>query len=82
MINFQSENLDLAKLFRDLGKEPPVSGQLSVKLDAQGPLDQLQANLDLQMQDLKAAAARQLEPAKIDHRHASGEQRAQSRWEN
>ena len=66
MINFQSENLDLAKLFRDLGKEPPVSGQLSVKLDAQGPLDQLQANLNLQLQDLKAAAARQLEPAKIN----------------
>ena len=28
-INFQSENLDLAKLFRDLGKEPPVAGSLN-----------------------------------------------------
>jgi autotransporter translocation and assembly factor TamB len=65
-INFQSENLDLARLFRDLGREPPVSGQLSVKLDAQGPLDQLQASLNLQMQNLEAATAKQLEPAKID----------------
>ncbi len=65
-VNFQSENLDLARLFRDLGKEPLLSGQLSVKLDAQGPLDQLQANLNLQLQDLKAAAAKQLEPARIN----------------
>ena len=28
-INFQSENLDLAKLFQDLGKEPPVAGSLT-----------------------------------------------------
>src|SRR5262249_44956529 len=48
-VSFQSENLDLAKLFQDLGMKPPASGQLTVKLDAQGPLDQLQANLDLQM---------------------------------
>ena len=65
-INFQSENLDIAKLFKDLGAEPPVAGQLSVKLDAQGPLDQLQASLDLQLQSLKADAAAQLEPANMN----------------
>ncbi len=65
-INFQSENLDLAKLFQDLGKEPPVAGQLSLKLDAKGPLDQLVANLDLQLQSLRADAVKQLEPATIN----------------
>ena len=56
-INFQSANLDIAKLFQNLGAKPPVSGELTVKLDVQGPLDQLEGNLDLQMQNLKAAAA-------------------------
>ncbi|MBA3961691.1 MAG: translocation/assembly module TamB domain-containing protein [Chthoniobacterales bacterium] len=64
-ISFQSENLDLAKLFTDFGAKPPVSGQLSVKLDAQGPLDQIQAALDLQLQSLRADAAKQLEPASV-----------------
>src|SRR5262249_24945987 len=66
-VSFQSENLDLAKLFQDLGMKPPASGQLTVKLDAQGPLDQLQANLDLQMQNLQSALVqKKLEPAKVD----------------
>ena len=65
LITFQSENLDIAKLFRDLGAEPALTGELSLKLDARGPLDQLQANLTLQLQNLEAAAAKQLEPAKI-----------------
>ena len=65
-INFLSENLDIAKLFKDLGAEPPVGGQLSVKLDAQGPLDQLVASLDLQLQSLRVDAVKQLEPATIN----------------
>ncbi len=65
-INLQTENLDLAKLFQDLGKEPPVAGSLSLKLEAQGPLDQLQANLDLQLQSLQAKSAAQFEPANIN----------------
>ncbi|MGI8889598.1 MAG: translocation/assembly module TamB domain-containing protein [Chthoniobacterales bacterium] len=65
-LNFQSENLDIAQLFRDLNMEPPASGKLSVKLDAQGPLDQLAANLDLQLQSLQADAVKQLEPASIN----------------
>jgi hypothetical protein len=28
-INLQTENLDLTKLFKDLGKESPLAGQLS-----------------------------------------------------
>ena len=65
-VNFQSENLDLAKLFKDLGREPPVSGSLNLKLDANGPLDQLQASLDLKLQSLKADAAKQLKPTDFD----------------
>ena len=65
-INLQTENLDLTKLFKDLGKESPVAGQLSVKLDAQGPLDQLVANLDLQLLSLRSDAVKQLEPATIN----------------
>ncbi|HEY5035610.1 MAG TPA: translocation/assembly module TamB domain-containing protein [Chthoniobacterales bacterium] len=65
-INFESANLDLAKLFQNLGAKPPVSGQLTLKLDASGPLGQLQANLNLQLQNLEAAAVKKLSPAKID----------------
>ena len=65
-VNFQSENLDLTRLFQDLGMKPPATGQVTIKLDAKGPLDQLQANLDLQLQNLQTAAVQKLEPAKID----------------
>ncbi len=65
-INLQSKDLDLAKLFRDLGMKPPVAGQLSLNLDAQGPLDQLQASLDLHLQNVKADAAAQLKPTDVN----------------
>ncbi len=65
-ISFQSESLDLKKLFEDFGVPPPVSGSLDVKLEAKGPLDQLTASLDLRMQGVKAAAVENLEPATFD----------------
>ncbi len=65
-INFQSENLDLGELFQNFGAKAPVSGQLTVKLDADGPLEQLQANLDLQLQSLRSDAVKQLEPATVN----------------
>ncbi len=65
-INFQSENLDIAKLFENIGAKPPAIGQLSVKLEAQGPLDQLQASLDLKLQSLRATALEKLEPATVN----------------
>lgn len=65
-VNFESENLDIAKLFENLGAKPPVSGQLTVKLEATGPIEQLQANLDLQLQNIEAAAVKQLDPTKVD----------------
>ncbi len=65
-ISFQSENLDLAQLFQNFGAKAPVSGQLTVALDAQGPLEQLQADLDLQLQSLRSDAVKQLEPATVN----------------
>ncbi len=65
-INFQSENLDIAKLFENFGAKAPASGQLTVKLDAKGPLEQLQADLDLKLQSLRSDAVKQLEPATVN----------------
>ena len=64
-ISFQSENLDIARLFQNFGAEAPASGQLSMQLNARGPLEQLQASLDLQLRSLQADALKQLEPATI-----------------
>ncbi|HEY1769818.1 MAG TPA: translocation/assembly module TamB domain-containing protein [Chthoniobacterales bacterium] len=64
-ISFQSQNFDIAKIFQELGEKPPVTGQLSVKLDAKGTLDQLAASLDLQMQNVQAEAASKLAPASL-----------------
>ncbi len=65
-VTFQSENLDIAKLSRDLGMKPPVTGQVSANFDARGPLDQVQASFNLKMQNLEAAAMKQLQPATIE----------------
>jgi hypothetical protein len=65
-INFQSENLDIAKLFENVGTKPLAVGQLNVNLKAQGPLDQLEASLDLQLQSLRATALEKLEPATVN----------------
>ena len=66
LISFQSENLDLARLFQNVGAKPPVAGQLSIKLDVKGPVQQLEGRLDLQMQSLRAAAVARLEPAAVN----------------
>jgi len=66
LVNFQSENLDLKKLFDDLGAKPLATGLLNVKLDAQGTLAQINGRLDVQMRDLHSAAYPKLEPATFD----------------
>jgi autotransporter translocation and assembly factor TamB len=50
---FDSENLDLKKLFDDFGIEPAATGFLSVKLQAGGTLADLQAHLDVDGRDLR-----------------------------
>jgi len=63
LVSFESENLDIAKLFENVGAKPPAVGQLSIRFAAQGPLNQLESRLDLEMQSLKANAFANLEPA-------------------
>ncbi len=63
---FQSENIDIKKLFEDFGVRPPASGILNVKLDAQGTVGDLNARLDVQMRDLRSELAPKLEPAMFE----------------
>jgi len=65
-VTFQSENLDLKKLFENFGMKAPASGFMSVKLDAQGALTDLRAQLALQMRELRAENLPGLEPASFD----------------
>src|SRR5436190_22008177 len=50
---FQSENLDLKKLFDDLGIKARTSGILNAKLDAQGTVADPNARMDVQIRDLR-----------------------------
>jgi hypothetical protein len=63
---FQSQNIDIAKLFTDLGLKPAASGTLNVKLDAQGTLSDLNARFDMQMRNLRTERLPNLEPASFD----------------
>jgi len=63
---FQSENLDIKKLFQDVGLKPAASGLLTVKFDAGGTLEDLNARLDVQMRDLRALNLEKFEPASVD----------------
>jgi hypothetical protein len=63
---FQSENIDIKKLFQDVGLEPPALGTVNVKLDAHGTLADLNARLDVQMRDLRSEKFEKLEPASFD----------------
>jgi hypothetical protein len=64
--NFQTENLDIKKVFQDVGLTPPASGTLNVKFDAGGTLSRLTANLALQMRDLRSDKIPKLDPANFD----------------
>jgi autotransporter translocation and assembly factor TamB len=63
---FQSQNIDIAKLFTDLGAKPAASGTLNVKLDAQGTLADLNARFEVQMRNLRTERLPNLEPASFD----------------
>src|ERR1700730_7867409 len=65
-VTFQSENLDIKKLFQDVGATAPASGLVGVKLDAKGTLADLDARLDVQMRDLRSELVPKLEPATFD----------------
>ena len=63
---FQSDNLDIKKVFEDLGVKPMASGIFNAKLDAQGTIADLTARLDVQMRDLRSERFPKLEPATFD----------------
>lgn len=63
---FQSENIDIKKLFEDFGAQPLASGVLNVKLDAQGTIANLNARLDVQMRELRSERASKLDAATFD----------------
>jgi hypothetical protein len=63
---FKSENLDIKKLFQDVGLKPAASGLLNVSFDASGTLADLNARLDIQMRDLRSENFPKLEPASVD----------------
>jgi hypothetical protein len=63
---FQSENLDIRKVFEDIGVKPMASGTLNAKLDAKGTVADLNARLDVQMRDLRSEEWPHLEPATFD----------------
>ena len=63
---FESANLDIKKLFQDVGMKPAASGSLNVKLAAHGTLADLDARLDVQMRDLRSENLPKIEPASFD----------------
>ncbi|MDQ6809433.1 MAG: translocation/assembly module TamB domain-containing protein, partial [Verrucomicrobiota bacterium] len=64
-VNIVSENLDLKKLFEDIGQKPVVSGLLNVKIDAKGTLADLSGRLEVQARELRSEVAK-LEPATFE----------------
>ncbi len=66
IVDIQSEKLDLRKLFEDFGMTPPVQGEVSAKLNAQGTLDELTTALDLRMTGLRSEKFAELQPATFD----------------
>ncbi len=54
VVGLQSENLDIAKLARDLGQTAPVAGLANIKIDASGTLQDLRATFDLQLTGLRS----------------------------
>ena len=82
----QSENLELKKLFDDLGLNAKTSGVVNAKLDADGTIADLKARLDLQVQDLRSEYWPKMEPATfsvqaqaVDHRLTISGQLQQAR---
>jgi hypothetical protein len=62
----QSENLDLKKLFGDLGIKAGTSGILNARLDADGTIGDLNASLKVQMRDLRSDRWPKMEPATFE----------------
>jgi TamB, inner membrane protein subunit of TAM complex len=62
-VNFQSESIEIKKLFEDFGLKTATSGVMNVKVDARGTLEQLDASFDFEARDLRSETVPNLEPA-------------------
>jgi hypothetical protein len=63
---FESQNIDIKKLFQDVGAKPIASGVLNVKLNATGTIADLNARLDVQLRDVRSESLPKFEPAAFD----------------
>src|SRR5882724_10668281 len=63
---FQSENLDLKRLFDDLGIKAMTSGIANARLDAGGTIADLNARLDMQIRDIRSEYWPKMEPATFE----------------
>jgi hypothetical protein len=66
LATFQSDNLNIKKVFEDVGVKPMASGIFNAKLDARGTIADLTARLDVQMRDLRSERFPRLDPATFD----------------
>ncbi len=65
-VTFQSENLELGKLFQDLGIKSGVSGVVSMKADLHGPLNRVEGGLEVHARNLQSDQLKRLQPATFD----------------
>jgi autotransporter translocation and assembly factor TamB len=63
---FQSQDLDLKKLFDDLGIKAMTSGFVNARLDADGTVGDLKARLDMQVRDIRNEYWPKMEPATFE----------------
>src|SRR5439155_856332 len=63
---FQSENLDLKRLFDDLGIKAMTSGIMNARLDAQGTVADLNARMDVRVRDLRNEYWPKMDPATFE----------------
>jgi len=63
---FQSQDLDLKKLFDDLGIKAMTSGFVNARLDADGTVADLKARLDMQVRDIRNEYWPKMEPATFE----------------
>jgi hypothetical protein len=66
LANFQFKNLDIKRLFQDIGGKQIASGTMNARLDAQGTIADLNARLDVQMRDLRNEEWPNVEPATMN----------------
>jgi hypothetical protein len=63
---FQSQDLDLKRLFDELGIKAMPSGFMNARLDAGGTIADLNARLDMQVRDIRTEYWPKMEPATFD----------------